>query len=485
MATPIPQNLAVFSLSQITEACGGRLTASAGDQMVKGVAIDSRQVVPGNLFVAIVGENHDGHTFLEAAVQAGASCLLVREGSRTPSGVAVIEVRDTLQALGDLAKTHRNQFQGWVVTITGSVGKTTTKEFVRTALSVGGARVLSTPGNLNNLVGTPMTLLQLDAQFDLAVIEIGSSAPGEIARLAEITKPDVGMVTQVAVAHTEGLGSIKDIAHEKASLLMALSPEGVAIYNADNPFLCAWQKKLHASKQFRFGCSDDADVRLLSQKIDSDLKSHCKFEIKGIKSTLCLQLQILGAAAAVDAAAALAVVYAVQGPERLEAAAQAISELKPISGRLALRPGPKNSLLIDDTYNCNPESALSSLQTTLQLAQARGGRALVILGDMAELGEWSRHEHERVGREIIRLGAAVFIGCGNKMSDACDAAVIQAREIRTERSSKVIQVLDPLQAVGLAQSIIEHKDVVLIKGSRSMQMERVVDKLLDSSGEKM
>ncbi|MBW2224131.1 MAG: UDP-N-acetylmuramoyl-tripeptide--D-alanyl-D-alanine ligase, partial [Deltaproteobacteria bacterium] len=199
------------------------------------MATDSRAVEPGNLFVALRGERFDAREFVTQAVDAGAAAVIVERGASLPGHVSAVEVADTLLALGDLAKVHRAAWNGKVVGITGSVGKTTTKDLVAAALQSSGHRVLKTAGNLNNRIGVPMTLFQLDETVDTAVIEMGTSEPGEIARLAEIAAPDIGIVTRASMAHTEGLGSVEAVADEKVSLLHAIAPDGVAVAYGDDP----------------------------------------------------------------------------------------------------------------------------------------------------------------------------------------------------------------------------------------------------------
>ncbi|MDD9964778.1 MAG: Mur ligase family protein, partial [Myxococcales bacterium] len=233
MATPIPANRASFTLTEIAHVTGGRIVGP-GQGAVCGVVTDSRRVTPGSLFVALQGEHHDAHRFLPQVAEAGAAAALVMPGRAVAAPTVAIEVPDTLAALGSLAAHHRRAWGGTVVAITGSAGKTTTKELTAAALAATGLSVARTVGNLNNRIGVPMTLLALDASSELAVVEMGTSAPGEIATLAVMTDPQVGVVTTVAVAHSQGLGSLAGVAQEKLSLLAALGRHGVAVYGIDS-----------------------------------------------------------------------------------------------------------------------------------------------------------------------------------------------------------------------------------------------------------
>lgn len=483
MSTPIPRNSAAFTLGQVAEATGGRLLAGDPERTLTGISTDTRSLEKGNLFVAIRGDRHDGHHFLEQAAQAGAGALLVGGDAAVPPGPGAVQVGDTLQALGDLGAAYRRRFALPLVAVTGSMGKTSTKELISAALTACGMRVLASRGNLNNLVGVPMSLFQLQEGLDSAVLELGTSAHGEIARLAEIVQPSVGVVTAVAAAHTEQLGSVEQVAREKASLLLSLGPSDAAIYNADSPHLAGLLKDIPAGRSLSYGRSVDTAVRLLDCDLVGRPATSCSYQIKAPGRKLRTELGLLGEGAAMNAAAALGVVMALGREKKLERALGAIAAVEPVPGRLFPLPGPGPSLLLDDTYNCNPGSALASLFTARQLARARGGRAIAVLGDMAELGELSRAEHERVGREAMRLGMALFIACGSRMKDAADAASRELQSSNPAGPAAVLHFDDPLQAAGPARDRIGSGDVVLVKGSRSMAMERVLEQIR-STGEK-
>jgi UDP-N-acetylmuramoyl-tripeptide--D-alanyl-D-alanine ligase len=376
-------------------------------------------------------------------------------------------VGDTLHALGEIGRAHRVRWGGRAAAITGSAGKTTTKELTHAALSAAGVRVERTAGNLNNLIGLPMTLLALDAQTEIAVLEIGTSGPGEIARLAEIAQPEVGVVTEVAVAHAEGLGTLEGVAREKASLLWALPSAGVAIYNGDNAALCAQLDAVKATR-VSFGSGEQVDVRLLQHEVTARPSSRCRFQVPGLAAPLVCELSLFGHGPAVDAAAALAVVRALLGDAALEAAAGGLSAVAAVPGRLHPIAGPRGSLILDDSYNANPASMRASIDTACALARARGGRVLLVLADMRELGDATRAEHEAVGRLAAAREVAALIACGAEMARA--AAV--ARTLRSDLS--VTELGDAGGAADALRAVIAEADVVLVKGSRSMATERVV-----------
>lgn len=479
MATTIPDNRARFTLDALLRATGGRLVAGlAGERVavlsadgIEGVVTDSRRVRPGCLYVALRGEHHDGHAFLAQAKAAGAAAALVSTTDGLPAGLAAVCVADVQHALGELGRAQRRRWDGRLIGITGSAGKTTTKELTATLLAAVAGAVARTEGNLNNLIGVPMTLLTLEAGVPRAVIELGTSARGEIARLAEITEPDVGVVTTVAVAHTAGIGSLEDVAVEKTALLRALPARGTAIYNVDNAALSAQVGPAVVAARLRFGCAADAELRLEAHELTREGRTRCRFVTPA--GALEAELPLLGIGPALDLAAALAVVWTEHGSRAaLEQACAALSQVRPVAGRLVPRPHRSGALLLDDTYNANPASTEASLQTLAALARARGGRALAVLGDMKELGSEAAAAHRRVGELCVELGLSQLVACGDEMGRAAVAA--RAAGIAAA------QIGDALEATSVLTRL-EPGDVLLVKGSRSMAMERLVEALVGGS----
>jgi UDP-N-acetylmuramoyl-tripeptide--D-alanyl-D-alanine ligase len=491
MATPIPKNDARFSLAEVARATSGRLLTGDAHSEVHGVAIDSRAVTRGALFVAIRGASHDGGQYVPAALTAGASALLVGreyaaaaelDPSLQASSVARIEVADTTRALGDLAAAHRQRWGGRVVAITGSAGKTTTKELTAAALAGAGARVLKTQGNLNNQFGVPMMLFCAGSEHDTAVLELGTSAPGEIARLGEIARPQVATVILAALAHTEGLGSLEAVADEKASLWTALAPDGTAIVNADDVEL---MRRLRSDvTTLSFGTSEGATVRLLSAELRTT-GTRTRVHIESI-GELTFELRMVGKAAALDACAAIATVLALfDGTARVaavEAAVTALAGVSPTPGRMALTSTRWGVTLCDDTYNANAESMAGGLETLRELSTQTGGRSLAVLADIKELGRFAQSEHVRIGELAVRLGIDVLVGCGPEMAHATSAAARLSAGRLAPHPTRVAHVMEPLDAVALVQSLCRPGDVVFVKGSRSMKMERVVTALAEKFG---
>ncbi|HEX7480263.1 MAG TPA: UDP-N-acetylmuramoyl-tripeptide--D-alanyl-D-alanine ligase [Polyangiales bacterium] len=486
MATPIPQNEAAFVLGEIAATCSGRIDPACAGKRVHGVVTDSRAVQPGQLYVALRGEHHDGHKFLAQALAQGACAALVERVDQVPAGLPAVVVADTRRALGELAALHRARWGKTVVAITGSAGKTTTKELTAAALTALGHHVLRTQGNLNNEIGVPMTLFGLTSAHDVAVVELGTSGPGEIARLAQIARADVGVVTTVSLAHTAGLGSLADVADEKCALLRGLGKDGVAIYSADSESLRKRSAGFAARRVISFGEHASALVQLVKHAVRADLTTAATYKVSGRQAPLEVVLGLCGFGPALDAAAALAVVLALHTQAQLEPAALGLPSVAPAAGRLLPVAGPGGSLVIDDTYNANPASMAASLHTLSTLARVRGGRSIAALADMAELGEHSRAEHERVGREVVRLGLSAVFLCGQQMQHAAAAARDEAAASHASVVPRIEHFSDPLDCIAPLSELLSgptsSTDAVLVKGSRSLGMERVVQAICGAQG---
>lgn len=478
MATPLPSNQARFTVQEILDATGGVLVQASSSSDGVGVVTDSRAVSEGSIFVALKGDKHDAHAFLADVAQSKPFAVIVSAEVAPMKGVAVIRVADTLRALGDLARayTHRLR-QGalrTVIGITGSVGKTSTKEMLASALSSGrpeGA-VRATVGNLNNLIGVPMTLLSLDARTELAVIEMGMNVPGEIARLAEIAGPDLGIVTAVAAAHTEGVDSLQKIAEEKSALLRHLGANALgAIAPADDEVIEPWLLAV-AAPLIRVGASDRADVRLASSRVrwgGTDLRVVIQPALTGTSTSaeIIAHLSLYGAGAARNAATVIAAACVIGGLSEAERAARSLADVPATPGRLAFLRGTQQTVLLDDSYNASPRAVENALETAAALARDTGGRLIAVLGDMLELGALEEELHARVGEIAARLGTSLFIACGPRMRFAAD----EAREMGCDF---VLDVADPLLAIEPVKTFAQRGDVILVKGSRGLRMERVV-----------
>jgi len=464
MATPIPANQAQFGRDDVVSATGGIASGPEWDN-VSGVVTDSRAVRPGNLFVALRGERFDARDFAAQAADAGAAAVMVEHGASLPDHVSVVQVDDTVRALGDLARVHRDAWNGKVIGITGSVGKTTTKDLTAAALQSAGHRVLKTTGNLNNRIGVPMTLFQLDASVDTAVIEMGTSEPGEIARLAEIATPDAGIVTRTSLSHTEGLGSVEAVADEKVSLLHALPRDGIAVAYGDDAPLKKRASVVRAKRKLFYGRTAGNDVRVIDWDVDAD-GTQARFQVRGQEVEIAMGL--LGEGAVLNAAGALAIAFGLGAS--LEAAARGIVEVQPSPGRLQPRAGKGGRLIIDDSYNANPASMEVALNAALAIAEKRDAPLVVVLGDMKELGKQGEDAHRKVGELVSDAGVFLFVGCGEGMHEGVAAA--NARGVDT------LWFEDAAECRELGDRLPLHS-VILVKGSRSMEMERAIAPLLE------
>ncbi len=448
-----------FSVDEALAWTSGELLCGSRDARFGGVSIDTRSVAEGELFVAIVGPNHDAHDYLAAAAERKARGLLVQRGRELPalpSEPVVIAVADTTLALGALAHGHRTGFAGAVVGITGSNGKTTTKEMCASILEVG-APTLRTRGNLNNNFGLPLTLLRREPEQRRLVVELGMNHPGEIAPLAAIARPTVGVVTNIGTAHIEFLGSREGIAREKGSLLEALAPEGVAVVNDEDDFADALAARTRA-RVVRFGGRGDVRAEGAEARADGTWR----FRLAAPEGGVAVRVAGLGGTTVINALAAAAAALAAGAT--LDEVAEGLGRYAGVGGRLERKELPGRIVVIDDSYNANPQS----MEVALQTLAGCSGRRIAVLGDMGELGDTTDEAHGDAGRLTARLGIDFLVAVGERAervaAGARDEGLADAR-IRTAANSDE-------GAVAL-RGILQPGTTVLLKGSRAMKMERV------------
>jgi UDP-N-acetylmuramoyl-tripeptide--D-alanyl-D-alanine ligase len=474
MATPIGTNRAVFDARAAAEATGGRVTRAAAGRVARGVTSDSRAVVPGSAFVALRGERHDGHTFLGAALDAGASLVVVERG-RAPvdARTDAVEVDDTLAAWGAMARSHLRAWRSAnaaarVVAITGSAGKTTTKELCAALLRTAGACHF-TAGNLNNRVGVPAVVFQLEESHRFAVLELGMSVPGEIAALAALVEPDVAVITNVGLAHAGGVGGgIDHVAREKGALFEAVRPGGVCVANADDPAAMGQLGRApRGALVTSFGRDQTARYRLLEREPLGLDGSRLRID-RGGRGVLSVLLPIPGEAAAIDLVAAIAAADAASGVD-LDVQA-AVRGLAPIAGRMHVRRA-RGVTILDDAYNANPGSMRAALST---LAECGGGRRVAVLGEMKELGPAAEREHEALGDAVAEAGVALLVSCGGMADRTAHGA--------RARGVEVVVTSGAEEAARVAVERVRPGDVVLVKASRSIGAERVVEALACEEG---
>jgi UDP-N-acetylmuramoyl-tripeptide--D-alanyl-D-alanine ligase len=460
-----------WPIADVLTATGGSLMAGPADRVFAGIGIDSRTIGPDQLFVAIVGESHDGHRFVHDVLDGGIKGVIVA-GDRiadlplenmAAGGIATVAVDDTTRALGALARFNRNRHGLKVLAVTGSNGKTTTRMFMESVIAPRFA-TLSTTGNLNNHIGLPLTLLRLTPDHRAAVLELGMNHPGEIRYLGNICEPDVGLITNVAPAHLEGLGSVENVARAKAELLETLRPEGTAILNADDPRVAALAEGLDRTVIF-FGTAGTAQVR--ADEIRTG-ETGTRFRLTTPSGSLPVTLSTPARVMVFNAMAAAAAGEALGVPlERIRAGLEAFS---PQAGRMGiLRPG-RDLQLLDDTYNANPGSMIAAIDTVGRL---RGGhRAIAVLGDMLELGAQSAALHRYVGRGVGDAHFDRLYATGRFAGDVADGAME-----RQMAASCIFCGSKEAIADRLTQELQEG-DLILVKGSRGMAMEQVVEAIV-------
>ena len=460
---------APFTVQDVARWTNGAPLGDDSGAEFSATSIDTRTITPGALFVAIVGDKHDAHAFLAEAVAAGAGGLLVERkhsalGALRAEGVSVIGVADTTRALGDLAAGHRARFEGTVVAISGSNGKTTTKEMCAAILSQR-ASCLKNKGNLNNQFGLPLTLLRREPSHRYAVVELGMNHRGEIAALSAIAKPDIGVVTNVGTAHIEFLGSQEEIAREKGDLVAALPPEGTAVLNADDPLVAALADRTRA-RVLRFGRSADADVRALN--VAAGDEGALWFEISCPQGAREVAVGGLGEATLSNALAASTAALAAGAS--LDDIVAGLRHYQPISGRLTRIDLQGDIVVIDDSYNANPQSMENALRTLANLPRTRH---IAVLGAMGELGNTAEEAHVALGRLAAQLEFHTVFAVGKGAEGIAAGALekgmppssVVATDSREEASERLIELL-------------QRGDGVLVKGSRSAGMEHVVEELV-------
>src|SRR5271163_243301 len=451
MATPIPINQCEFTLAEVVEATGGTLflrdATIAGN--IVGVSIDTRSLKAGALFVALHGAASDGHDYLAQAAAPGARAAIVTTGRRHPP-LDCVEVDDTLDALGRLARRHLVRTRATralpLIAIGGAVGKTTTKELTAAAARALFGSTLSTPGNLNNLIGVPMTIFTLTGEHRAAVLECGTNTRGEIPKLAQIVEPDVAMVLNVDLEHSEGLGTLDDIADEEAALFSTARRYAVA--SADEPLVLARIPE-HLDR-ITFGKSPEAHVRLISRSAGA--RSRIRVELArtmvatGVEPLIETEIALLGEAAALNCTAAIAGVAAMRAAplesRELAAVADALAGVQPVAGRLA-STSLRGIFIIDDTYNSNPRSIRAALAAAREVADCLGARLVIAMGDMLELGDQSAAAHQEAIRDVIRARPAAFVAVGPEMNSARELVLPYADE------TQVFTAPDSIAAAGI------------------------------------
>jgi UDP-N-acetylmuramoyl-tripeptide--D-alanyl-D-alanine ligase len=455
---------------EVESATGGEILTGAPDTLLSGISTDSRTILPGQIFWALRGERFDGHDFVPPAFEKGAAALVIEQGHFAegilPSGCVAISVRDTLKALGDLAAWWRKAHSTRIAAITGSAGKTTTKEMC--ALILGQKwETLKTQGNFNNLIGLPVTLLRLEMKHTRAVLEMGMNRPGEIGRLTEISDPNVGLITNVGHVHLEGVGDIHGVARAKAELIQRISPGKDIILNGDDPILLSLA--IPAGRRITtFGMKHGNDVRAVHVKDDG--LSGMGFELIHEKRGIPIRIPVPGRQNIYNALAASAIAFVLGAQaEQIQAG---LAAFKGTMGRFQAVPLPNGAFLVDDTYNSNPLSLMAALES-VQSMIPKEGRLIVGLGEMLELGAETEKAHLEAGQAVGDLNVALFIALGEHRQSMIEGALQRGLpEDRTFSAENHAVML------GAISEIIRKNDLVLLKGSRKVGLEKVAEGLM-------
>ena len=458
--------MAVLPLEAVASATGGTVVSGDPGMEVACYAIDSRRIAGGELFFALVGERHDGHAFLDDVFARGAAAAVVSR--KSPAGRPAVRVADTTQALRTLARTVRERWGGTVVGVTGSCGKTTSKEMLRLAVE-GSRRVLATRGNLNNLYGLPLTLLELLPEHEVAVLEMGISTPGEMTELARIAQPDVMVMLNVAAVHLVHFDSVEAIAAAKGEALDVMGPRGTFVYNRDDAQLVRLAAGF-GGPTLSFGLDPSADVHADELEEDSADRIAARFSAGG--ESVRLELPVPGRHNLLNALAAVAGARAVGVGLAASVARLAVFRPPRQRGeRLALAGG---ITVWDESYNSNPPAMRAVLET---LARARPrGRRVLVSGDMLELGRAEQEEHRHLAEAVAAAGVDLFFGVGP----------LSALTVETLRAGSAVEAIACADAAEAAEQVVERVasgDLIVVKGSRSVGTERIIDALVAARGE--
>lgn len=461
-----------LKIQDVLSAVNGRLINGSENVCICGVSTDSRTIKKGELFFALQGPNFDGHRFVDEAAQKGAVGIVVSKTiSQKPKAKSLIQVADTLAALGNLAACWRRLHPVPLIAVSGSVGKTTTKEMIAAILNTSRA-IVKTEGNLNNLIGLPLTLFGLNNIHKAAVVELGISEKGEMKRLAQICRPDVAVLTNICEAHTATLGSIEAVASAKGELFQEMQ-SGTVVINSDDPYLAKMAENIKA-KKITFSVKAKADVMLIEEgqgtsagSVEPSIgKGQIETTFMAMGEKIPVRLNYAGAHNLSNAAAAIAAALLL-GATKQEIM-EGLLRLKPLHGRMEILSLANGVTIIDDTYNANPSSTEAALKT-LSIMK---GRKIAVLADMLELGEIAQPAHKKIGRLAKEFGIDFLFATGNfrydVMQGALDAGMAAEKIYETDDRGLLAKELI---------SMMQQGDTILVKGSRGMKMEEIIKRL--------
>ena len=451
----------MMQLHQVADAVNGQFyntDTAALAKTIYGVTIDSRKICTDQIFVALNGEHFDAHDFIGQAEQQGANAAIIEKPVDT--GLPCVLVNNSHQALVDLSAWWRSQFDLPVIGITGSVGKTSVKEMLRSIFKQTG-KGLCTAGNLNNEIGMPLTLLRLRPEDNYAIVEMGMNHAGEISRLSKTAQPTIALVNNAAAAHLQGLGTVESVARAKGEIFLGLAQDGIAIINTDDTYAGLWKELAGDRETITFGLNDDADVTAEYRRTKSGLA----ISVNSAQHKFDLTLKLHGKHSAMNVLAAVAVAQAAAMPT--ESIIAGLLDYQPLSGRMSLSKAGKLTL-IDDSYNANPASMQAAIAVLSEFDEST-----LIVGDMAELGESCQMEHQRLGALASKAGIQRMFAVGQY----ADLAVSEFNG-EAQCFEKQIELMEYLTTNPVRSG------TVLVKGSRSAEMEKIVKllKQLESAG---
>ncbi|MGY8814507.1 MAG: UDP-N-acetylmuramoyl-tripeptide--D-alanyl-D-alanine ligase [Gammaproteobacteria bacterium] len=446
-------------MSEAAEALNGIYTGK--DIMFNGCSTDTRTIEEGSLFIALKGNHFDGHSFIRSARENGATAAMVENVSDNDN-LPLLIIKDTARAMGLLASCWRDEFDIPVFAITGSNGKTTVKEMVASILGLN-ATVLSTSGNMNNHIGVPLTLFKLDNKHKYAVIEMGANHPGEIELLSKLAKPSIALITQCAPAHLEGFGSVDGVARAKAEIFSGLSDNGTAVVNADDNFAKFWKKTASNYKQISFGLKNEADVTASDITFDTTT-GYTNFNIHFLEKSITISIRFSGIHNVQNSIAAAACCIA--AGISIDDIKKGLECMSPVMGRMQLITKSNDIRIFNDTYNANP----ASLKAGLQVLSNYSGNRWLILGDMGELGK-DAAEHHRLAGELAReYGVQRLFALGEFSNCVVDGF-----------GDGALRFLETGELISIVLRELVNDTTILVKGSRTMGMEKIVDSLMEEN----
>lgn len=449
--------------SEIIKATGGTLISGKAYTEFRNISTDSRKISAGDLFIPIIGEKFDGHDFVSSSLESGASGSLTQKDINPAGDKVIIKVQDTLRALQDIARYYRAKFNIPFVGITGSVGKTSTKEMVASVLDQK-YNVLKTSGNLNNEIGLPLTIFSLDSQHEVGVVEMGMSGFGEISRLTSVAKPDIAIITNIGLSHIEKLGSRQNILKAKMEILEGLHKDGLVVLNGDDNLLHGMKGLLKFRTVF-YGMEEGLDYQAYNVKTLGE--NGTDFEITLGSHDYKVHVPVPGIHNVYNALAAIAAGLELGVP--MNRIVDGIAEFSP--GKMRLNILQQNGIkIINDAYNASPQSMEAAIDVLKDISG--NGRTIAVLGDMLELGDWAEKAHKDVGEYAVSKAIDYIVTVGKMGGIIAESAVKAGAD-----PAKVVSFNTNNDVIDFLKSFVCRGDVVLIKGSRGMKMEQIAEGL--------